>query len=158
MKQEDLLGDLLREYFAGRKIIRQYVLGNNLRLDFYIPELNLAIEYNGIQHDEKNYFHKDDAAFFSSIRRDEEKLYACEQLGIELVYFDYSDKLTAELVAERLSNSGGDGIVKDSRYLNKKVEAKRRQKALRKEHYDSYKQSERYKERLRLAREQRKRK
>ena len=155
MRQADILYELLREFFSGKKIIQEYVLGNQLRLDFYLPELNLAIEYNGAQHYRKvNHFHKDDAAFFSSLRRDEEKAFACQQLGINIIYFDYQDKLTLELVEQRFLLIGaGSGEVQDASLKNKPQEAKLRQKASRKERYRAYKNSEAYQEKLRKAKE-----
>ena len=58
------------------------------RLDIYIPELNVAVEYQGGQHfDEKHYFnsHTPDA-FQKNKERDERKKLKCDENGCKLIY------------------------------------------------------------------------
>jgi very-short-patch-repair endonuclease len=47
---------------------------NKLRVDFYLPDYNICIEADGLQHIKRNkYFHKTEEDFISSINRDKIK-------------------------------------------------------------------------------------
>ncbi len=60
--------------------------GERLELDFYIPELDLAIEVQGIQHFKPvPHFHKGQDSFASQVRRDREKKVICDRKGVNLV-------------------------------------------------------------------------
>jgi hypothetical protein len=158
MKQEDLLYSLLKEYFPGEEIIREYTFSNKLRLDFYLPELNLGIEYNGVQHDRYvSFYHKSKSDLYLQQNRDEQKEYVCSQLGINLIKFDWKDNLTIELVKERFL-SPGSGIVTEEgeQYLNKKVALSQSKREVRKKSYKNYKSSEAYQVQKARAKEWRK--
>ncbi len=54
-------------------------------LDFYIPEINVAIEVQGQQHYEYNpFFHRTYEKFLDQQRRDKDKRYYCEKRRIKL--------------------------------------------------------------------------
>lgn len=57
---------------------------NGKRLDFYLPQHNMAIECQGSQHFLENHFHE---PLEIIIKRDEEKRKACEGHGIKLLYY-----------------------------------------------------------------------
>lgn len=62
------------------------------RFDFYIPEKNIVIEYNGIQH----YEYRDSgwntqSHFSETVERDMFKKKWCEQNGIKMIVIPYSD-------------------------------------------------------------------
>jgi hypothetical protein len=60
--------------------------GERLELDFYIPELDLAIEAQGQQHYTFTpHFHRDQNGFTGQLKRDREKRYLCERKGITLL-------------------------------------------------------------------------
>lgn len=68
-------------------------------MDFFLPDYDICVEYDGIQH-----YHN--TGFFGSLedqqnldRRKEKYL---QQNGIKLVRFRYDEKLTKELVFERI--------------------------------------------------------
>lgn len=65
---------------------------NQLKLDFYLPEYNIAIECQGIQHFKPTKFKNisDEKAisdFNKSKKYDEIKQLLCEEHGIKLLYY-----------------------------------------------------------------------
>ena len=75
--------------------------GTHMRLDIYIEDKNLCIEYNGKQHYEYTpFFHKDKEAFKRSQKRDQLKKELLEQHNIKLVQIKYDTKITEELIKE----------------------------------------------------------
>lgn len=63
----------------------------NLELDCYCPELNLAVEYNGIQHYKYvPYFHKNKEAFYNQKYRDDMKRRICRENNVNLIEVPYS--------------------------------------------------------------------
>lgn len=54
-KQEEILWELIRNRKLGFKFKRQYSISGYI-LDFYCPELKLAIELDGEQHSKKENF------------------------------------------------------------------------------------------------------
>lgn len=71
------------------------------RLDFYLPDFNAAIEFNGKQHyEESPFFHNNDRngmAFSHQIERDERKRKWCKDNGVELIEID-SRRWSAKLI------------------------------------------------------------
>ena len=66
--------------------------GSYLYLDFFIPNLKLAVEVHGQQHYEYTpFFHKSRAEFLIGQNRDEAKAEWCELNNIRLVIFKYSE-------------------------------------------------------------------
>lgn len=67
---------------------------STLFLDFFIPQLDLAIEVHGKQHYEYcKFFHKTKAGFLTSLRRDDIKEEWCKKNNIDLVVLKYSDTI-----------------------------------------------------------------
>lgn len=91
---------ILKELFNSYRILEEVKLpGSTLRhrksvlyLDFYIPNLNLAVEVHGQQHYEYSpFFHKSKADFLKSKARDEDKIEWCELNDIKLITLKYSE-------------------------------------------------------------------
>jgi hypothetical protein len=57
-----------------------------MQLDIYIPKYEICLEYQGIQHFERNGRYD---GFYSQQNRDIEKKIACNNLGITIVYIPY---------------------------------------------------------------------
>ena len=58
--------------------------------DFYLPDFNLLIEYNGIQHyEEVPYFHRSPSSFDGQLTRDRIKKEYAEKNGIKLLVIPY---------------------------------------------------------------------
>ena len=64
--------------------------GNNLRLDFYLPEQNIGLEFNGIAHYEQNkFFHKTRQDFLKRQEYDRYKIGYCLAHNITLYCIPY---------------------------------------------------------------------
>ncbi len=86
--------------------------GNNLELDFYIPEFKIGIECQGIQHFTNNFKHSkrifdcSEDKFNSLVMRDKIKLDLCRKNNITLLYF--ADYKTMMETSSYLVNSSVD--------------------------------------------------
>ena len=94
--------ELLSDMFSGYTILEEVKLPGSrdpskksaLFLDFFIPNLQLAVEVHGRQHYEfVKLFHKTKAGFLTSKRRDDIKEQWCELNDIELIVLNYEDKI-----------------------------------------------------------------
>lgn len=72
------------------------------RLDIYIPELELAIEYQGQQHFQAVDFFGGEEALEKNKERDCIKAQKCRDKHVALIYFSYKDELSEKLVANKL--------------------------------------------------------
>jgi len=77
--------------------------GYPLRLDYFIENIPLAVEYNGIQHyKEQHYFHKRKGRRFEdTLLRDEAKRKFLRENGIPLIVWRYDEPVTKEKVIEK---------------------------------------------------------
>jgi hypothetical protein len=103
---------VLSELFSGYNILEEVKLPGStashkrsvLYLDFFIPNLMLAVEVHGRQHYEfVPYFHKSKAGFVRSLARDEDKKDWCELNEIKLIVLSYlnTEDNWRELLAKR---------------------------------------------------------
>jgi len=74
-----------------------------LTLDIFVPEVRIAVEYQGQQHFEPADHLGGEKHFRMTVRRDRRKAKLCRENDITLVYFDVSDKLTEEHVRNKIS-------------------------------------------------------
>ena len=99
----------LHEIYKNKAIIaeksfdglRNPKTGILLNIDYFIPDLNLAIECDGKQHSNKNhYFNKlaERDGYTSVIETDKVKNKYCKENGIKLVRIPYSEKVNLEYV------------------------------------------------------------
>ncbi|MGA9414148.1 MAG: hypothetical protein WBV60_05610 [Terriglobales bacterium] len=101
---ETQLFRLLELFFSDYELIREACpdwLGNQ-RLDFFIPALSLAIEYQGEQHFKPVERFGGEATFPETQLRDARKRRLCKENGVRLVYFTYTEDLTVEQVEKKL--------------------------------------------------------
>jgi len=86
--------------------------GYTLELDIYLPNLGIAIEYDGEQHFRPIRFNKNisdtqmELDFKDLKYRDKLKTKLTKNGGIKLIRFNYKQKITPELVREVLLQSG----------------------------------------------------
>ena len=55
-------------------------------LDVFLPELRVALEYQGVQHDRPVEFFGGEEAYARTIQRDKRKLNLCRRHGVKIIY------------------------------------------------------------------------
>ncbi len=90
-KGERVVRDWLEEHNIN--YIRQHRFADlkSYPYDFYLPNFNLLIEYNGEQHykEKPDFFHKSPGSFDGQLKRDRIKKEYAEKNGIELLVIPY---------------------------------------------------------------------
>lgn len=72
-----------------------------IELDIFIPELKLAIEYNGEQHYHLHeHFHRSEDVFLKQQERDIEKKRKCKEYNIKLYVIKYDEEITKEKIVK----------------------------------------------------------
>ena len=67
-----------------------YFSRSNLRVDFYLPDYNTFIEFNGKQHYKRmDFFHNSDDDFAIQVDRDKRLRQYCKQHKITLIEIKY---------------------------------------------------------------------
>ena len=97
--------NLVRKTYPNEIVIHQ---GNPdwlglQKLDVYIPNMKIAIEYQGRQHYEPIDFFGGEEGLNRTIERDQRKARLCSENGVKLIYFRYDEPITQKLVIERIS-------------------------------------------------------
>lgn len=90
--------------FADYQVIREYSPAwlHPQRLDIAIPELNLGIEYQGEQHFKAVERFGGEDGLEKRIKQDKRKKDLCKENGLTLVYFNYNEELSEEIVKRKL--------------------------------------------------------
>ena len=70
-------------------------------LDFFIPDLNIGIEYQGRQHFEPVGKFGGESEFKKTTERDLKKFNLCKEHGIKVLYFSF-DKTVTEFLGEKI--------------------------------------------------------
>jgi very-short-patch-repair endonuclease len=79
--------------FRNIKFEHHFVFDNfNLEFDFYLPDHNVCIEYDGIQHFKPINHFGGEKAFIDQVRRDKEKDEYCYVNNIHLLRIPYNEK------------------------------------------------------------------
>ncbi len=102
---ESLLYNLIQNAFPNYEVITQYSpdwLGRQ-RIDIFIKELNIAIEYNGKQHYEPVTYFGGREGFLKTVERDKMKKKKCKRNRYELIEVKYDEDLqkTVEKIKTR---------------------------------------------------------
>ena len=91
---ETKLEKIVRVYCEKHNIIYIYQANKNTfnwiehqTLDFYLPEYNIAIECQGVQHFGPYAFFGGDKGFYKQIERDYKKLKKCIEHNIKVLYY-----------------------------------------------------------------------
>ncbi len=106
ISERELL-NIVRDIFLNKKVIHQASPEwlRRQRLDIFIPELRLAIEYQGRQHYEPVPFFGGQDGFQQTWERDKLKTRLCSENGITLIYFRYDESITRGLVESRIKKA-----------------------------------------------------
>ena len=75
-----------------------------LELDIYVPHIRLGLEYQGVQHFQavKHWGGKEKLKIQQE--HDARKKRLCDELGITLIYFDYTEDITTDYVKAKIKN------------------------------------------------------
>ena len=68
-----------------------------MTLDFYLPEYNIGIECQGIQHYEPIEYFGGEKKFKEQVKRDELKKKLCTEHGINIEYINYNEEINNRL-------------------------------------------------------------
>jgi len=74
-----------------------------LPFDFYLPDINVAIEYDGQQHFEPSEYFGGEKAFKSLVERDKIKTDYCKNNGIKLIRIPYTVENIKDYLTQQLS-------------------------------------------------------
>lgn len=109
---EELVYKICKNIFTDNVVIYQHrpfflrsSIGGQLSYDVFITGLNIAFEYQGKQHFEPVDYFGGQKAFEDVQRRDQEKRILSEENGIKLIYINYWEEVTAELIKNKINDS-----------------------------------------------------
>lgn len=105
--------EVLEKMFPMIDIIQEHSIkvGNENRrdktlyLDFYIPSFGIAIECQGEQHFKSNSHFFDEKGFENQKKNDKLKKEWCSDNGVSLVEITFKEKVTAELIQQKISEA-----------------------------------------------------
>lgn len=105
-KDQKILYQFLSELYPSFDIIYEYPLYElNQRIDIYIPNLALALEYNGRQHyDFIEHFHKNIEGFKDAQKMDQRKREYLLLHGIKLIEIPYNQMVSDKEELVKLIN------------------------------------------------------
>jgi len=102
---ETILYYMVQTFFSDKTILRHYrpAFLEGLELDIFIKELNVGIEYQGIQHFKpiKHWGGKESLKKLQE--RDKKKKKICKKMGIKLIHFNYNEELSNNFVSQKLN-------------------------------------------------------
>ena len=108
---ENRLYEIVKEQYPKEKILRnerpdwlKNDANHNLELDIFLPEIDLAFEYNGKQHREHVPFFGTIAQFEKQKRNDEIKRETCKSKGIVLIEIWFDEPLNKSFVNKKIKD------------------------------------------------------
>lgn len=93
---------IVKKKYPNAKFQYQPAWLHGQRLDIFIPEKNVGIEYQGKQHTEAIEFFGGDQGLQSNIIRDRKKNYLCRKNGVKLIYWNYDQPVTDQFFESQL--------------------------------------------------------
>lgn len=121
-KKENIMKALLDKIFPNQKYFdrKAWIVGNDnklmiggwksggVQLDRYYPYLKLAFEYNGRQHYDMIWNRVNLKVFLNIVSNDQRKQEMCRKVGVNLIVIKYNEKLTEQLILNKLKESEFD--------------------------------------------------
>lgn len=108
-KTEELTYKIVKRYYNDLGVIYQHrpnflksSIGGQMSYDIYISDLRIAIEYQGKQHFEPVDFFGGFEAFEKLQQRDLEKANLSKTNGVDLIYINYWENVTLELIKTKI--------------------------------------------------------
>ncbi len=108
-KSEELMYTLICKEFKEYNVIYQHrpfilksSIGGQMSYDVYVPKLNLAFEYQGQQHFEPVDYFGGEKSFELTQIRDKEKRDLSKTNGVKLIYVNYWEDLTQDLIKSKV--------------------------------------------------------
>lgn len=101
---ETLLANLVKflfpDYLVEREASPEWL--ERQRFDIYLPEIKLAIEYQGQQHYQPIAIFGGEEGFKKNVFRDQLKRDRAKAAGVEIIEFRHGEQLTEDLVSSRI--------------------------------------------------------
>lgn len=110
-KSEELVYNIVKKLYKEYQVIYQYkpfylsTDGGNMSYDIYICGLKIAIEYQGKQHFEPVEFFGGVENYQEQQKRDKLKALRSQENGIKLIYVNYWEDITPELIKNKIENA-----------------------------------------------------
>ncbi len=108
---EEQVYNIVKKLFKEYNVYYQYrpfylisSIGGQMSYDIFISKLNIAIEYQGKQHFEPIEYFGGEEAYKRTVKRDKEKLELSKKNDITLVYVNYWEDISVDLIREKLAN------------------------------------------------------
>lgn len=106
-KSELLMFNCIKRIFKNKTVIHQYnpyFLGQ-MSYDVYVCGEEIAFEYQGKQHFEPVEYFGGEEAHKKQVERDQKKKELSEQNGVKLIYVNYWEDITVELIKQKIKES-----------------------------------------------------
>lgn len=108
-KTEEMVYNITKKLYKQFRVIYQHrpfylrnPQGGQMSYDVYISELKVAIEYQGKQHFESVDFFGGVEGYEKTVERDKIKQVISKENGVKLVYINYWEEITPQLIRERV--------------------------------------------------------
>lgn len=109
-KSEELVYKIIKKNYKDYNVIYQYRpfflksdIGGQMSYDIFITGIDVAIEYQGKQHFEPVEFFGGMDSYKRTVERDRIKRELSEKNGVKLIYINYWEDITPELVKEKIN-------------------------------------------------------
>lgn len=143
--EEDVLS-LIREYYDGEVLINDRKILNGKELDFYLPEISLAIEVNPIFTHNSNLYRNNHNGWRHEDRYHFDKYEKCKESSVELIQLQEYDlestrfeKFTKDLIRSKVCDRSRKVFARQT--IFKEIDTSEAKEFLESYHRDGYAQS-----------------